>query len=196
MITKIVSWEAHPSKGERAKTWNLQFFAGLDLGRFRHPSHLAVLAPESSHGEGRSRFVQVASVWLDDEPYTRQVDIVKRVLSEISAGCKACVLFFDNTRAELEALREQGLLPGTWRGVKITAENKPKLAAQLLLALEQGRLTLFPDERQKRSLLQVNALLQADESSEGHGEALTSLMLALEAAKPRWSGLDLYLEDF
>lgn len=196
MIKKVISWEAHPSKGEHAKTWNLPLFGGLDLGRFRHPSHLVVLAPESSHGEGRSRFVQIASVWLDDESYTNQVIAIKRVLAEAGAGCRSCILHYDNTRAELEALREQGLLPGTWRGVRITAENKQKLAAQLLLALEQGRLTLLPDERQKRSLLQVNALLKADESSEGHGEALTSLMLALEAGRPRWSGLDLYLKDF
>jgi hypothetical protein len=197
VITKIVSWEAHPSKGERSKLWDLPLFAGLDLGRFRHPSHLVAIAPASSCGEGRTRFVQVASVWLDGEPYTTQVAIIKGTLAEVGRGCKSCILYYDNTRSELEVLREQGLLPAGWRGITITAESKPKLAARLLLALEQQRLVLLPDERQKRSLLQVNSLLKADESGSEHGEALTSLMLALEAAKRAfsWSFLDWLLPE-
>jgi hypothetical protein len=193
MITKIVSWEAHPSKGERGRLWFFPIFAGLDLGRFRHPSHLVVIVPENYDGDRRDRYVQVASVWLDQEPYTKQVETIEALMNSIP--CKMRRLYYDATRGELEALREQGLLPAGWRGITITAESKPKLAARLLLALEQERLVLLPDERQKRSLLQVNALLKADESGSEHGEALTSLMLALEAARPRWSCLDYYLHD-
>jgi|GEM_PF-2462780 len=192
MIRKIVSWEAHPLKDDLFKLQILPIFAGLDIGRFRHPSHLAVIVPEGIKGEGCHRWVQVASMWLDQEPYQIQIQAIEELLRSFSG--KRCTIYYDATRGELEALREQNLLPYGWHGVKLTAENKSKLAGRLLLALEQDRLKLLPDERQKRSLLQVNALLQAEESADGHGEALTSLMLALEAARPRWSMIDEFLK--
>jgi hypothetical protein len=146
---------------------------------------LAVIVPleredaEIPHKE--RRFVQVASVWLDDEPYAKQIAAIQEILAMGGAFVR---LFYDNTRGELVALKEQGLIPKGWHGVTITAERKQQMAQRLLLALEQGRLKLLPDERQKKSLLQVNALLQAQESGGEHGEAFTSLMLALEAANP------------
>jgi len=192
MLSKMMSWEAHPLKDNPCKLHLLPIFAGLDLGRFRHPSHVAVIVPEGLKGKGRRRYVQVASLWLDQEPYLTQIQAIEELLRSFPG--RICTVYYDNTRGELEALREQGLLPYGWRGVKLTAENKPVMAGRLLLALEQGRLKLLPDGRQKRSLLQVNALLQAEESAGEHGEALTSLMLALEAAKPRWSMLDEFIE--
>jgi hypothetical protein len=186
MITKLVDWSGHPTRGNPEKMlFKYGIFAGWDIGRFVHPSHLAVIVPlerEDADVPWKARhFVQVASVWLDDEPYSKQIAEIKEILAMGGAFVR---LFYDNTRGELVALKEQGLIPKGWRGVTITAECKQQMAQRLLLALEQERLKLLPDERQKRSLLQVNALLQAQESGGEHGEAFTSLMLALEATNP------------
>ena len=186
MITKLIDWSGHPTKGKPENLLSRYgIYAGLDVGRFVHPSHLAVIVPlereddEIPHKE--RHFFLVASVWLDDEPYAKQVAEVKEILAMGGAFVR---VFYDNTRGELVALKEQGGIPKGWHGIAITAERKREMAQRLLLALEQGRLKLLPDERQKKSLLQVNALLQAQESGGEHGEAFTSLMLALEATNP------------
>jgi hypothetical protein len=186
MITKLIDWSGHPTKGKPENLLSRYgVYAGLDVGRFVHPSHLAVIVPlerEDAEIPWKERhFIQVASVWLDDEPYTKQIAEIKEILEVGGAFIR---LFYDNTRGELVALKEQGLIPRGWHGVSITAERKREMAQRLLLALEQGRLKLLPDERQKKSLLQVNALLQAQESGGEHAEAFTSLMLALEATNP------------
>jgi hypothetical protein len=147
----------------RGSTW-----AGLCT-----PVTLAVIVPlereddEIPHKE--RHFMQVASVWLDDVPYAKQIAEIKEILAMGGAFVR---LFYDNTRGELVALKEQGLIPQGWHGVTITAERKKEMAQRLLLALEQGRLKLLPDERQKKSLLQVNALLQAQESGGEHGRSV------------------------
>jgi hypothetical protein len=186
MITKLVDWSGHPTKGKPENLLSRYgIYAGLDVGRFVHPSHLAVIVPlerEDAEIPWKERhFIQVASVWLDDVPYTEQVREIKEILAMGGAFTR---VFYDTTRGELVALKEQKLIPQGWHGVTITAERKQEMAQRLLLALEQGRLKLLPDERQKKSLLQVNALLQAQESSGEHAEAFTSLMLALEATNP------------
>ncbi len=191
MITKLIDWSGHPTKGKPEKMlWRYGIYAGLDVGRFVHPSHLAVIASVEQENEylnepipwKERHYVQIASVWLDDVPYSEQI---REIQSVLSCGAKFVRLLYDDTRGELVALREQGLLPTGWRGVVLTAENKREMAQRLLLALEQDRLKLLPDERQKRSLLQVNNLLKAEEVGSEHGEAFTSLMLALEATRVR-----------
>jgi len=196
MIAKLIDWSAHPTKGNPERLLSrYSLYAGLDVGRFVHPSHLAVIVPLERDDSGvpahKRHFVQVASVWLDDEPYVEQIKVIKEVLA---VGVGSRKLYYDNTRGELVALREQGLLPSWWKGVVLTQENKRQMAQRLLLALEQGRLKLLPDERQKKSLLQVNNLLKADEVGSEHGEAFTSLCLALEAT--RWKPLvkSVYIE--
>jgi hypothetical protein len=187
VIHKIINWEGHPTKGKPENLLSRYgIYAGLDVGRFVHPSHLAVIVPlerEDDEIPHRERhFIQVASVWLDDVPYAEQIQEIKEILAMGGAFVR---VFYDNTRGELVALKEQGHIPSDWVGITITAERKQKMAQRLLLALDQKRLKLLPDERQKKSLLQVNALLQAQESGGEHGEAFTSLMLALEATRRR-----------
>jgi hypothetical protein len=81
-------------------------YAGLDVGRFVHPSHLAVIVPlerEDAEIPWKARhFVQVASVWLDDVPYTEQVREIKEILAMGGAFVR---VFYDNTRGELVALQ-------------------------------------------------------------------------------------------
>ncbi|MBI1743884.1 hypothetical protein HYR54_12585 [Candidatus Acetothermia bacterium] len=187
-IQKMIVWEHHPLAQQPTLFQQLPAVGGFDLGRWRHPSHCAILLPENERPRCQ-RFIQIASIWLDQEPYLKQI----QTLDDLNLPFRDGVIFLDNTRDELTALREIGQLPSDFRLIQITAENKFRMAHRLLLALEEGRLVLLPDERQKKSLLQVNMLLRSDENAEvGHGEALTSLMLALEAAAHSgWSSLDL-----
>lgn len=150
-------------------------WAGLDLGKSRHPSHL------SMHLLWRGIHYQVASVWFDSESYSKQLEVIDELLEDFN--CQVCK--WDNTRGELEVLREQAQLDVAmlYGGVHFTAELKSRLAAQLNLAIEKREILLLDDERQRRSILQVNSLLRSSESMIGHGEAFWSNGLALEAAE-------------
>lgn len=178
--------------------------AGLDLGLKRHPSHLCVLLevvyhvhePEREEAlrqlgldDGSIRRVyQLASVWFDNEPYTKQIEMLRSLFERFQVS----LCLWDATRGELEALRERSALPDAmmYGGVVFTREVKAKLAANLNFAIEGGDLFLLNDERQKRSILSVNNALQSDESEVGHGDAFWSLALALEAYNryPRHEG--------
>jgi hypothetical protein len=186
MITRLIDWSGHPTKGKPENLLSRYgIYAGLDVGRFVHPSHLAVIVPlerEDARFPWKERhFVQVASVWLDDEPYAKQIAEIKEILAMGGAFVR---VFYDNTRGELVALKEQGLIPRGWHGVTITAERKQQMAQRLLLALEQGAQALARREAEKIPSASQCAL-QAQESGGEHGEAFTSLMLALEATQRR-----------
>jgi hypothetical protein len=147
--------------------------AGLDLGKRRHPSHLAVLLPI------KSKIYQVSSVWFDGEPYTKQITEIKQIFKKFNVQ----LCYFDNTRHELDVLAERGELPDQMVGLAFDSGLKDRLATRLELALERGELVLLDDPRQRKSILQVTNSLDADESDEvGHGDAFWSLALALDAA--------------
>lgn len=157
----------------RIPEFGLGFCAGLDLGKRRHPSHLAVLLPI------RNRIYQVGSVWFDSEPYTNQLAEIKRLFRLYNIQC----CHYDSTRSELDIFAERNELPSEMTGLIFSADLKYKLATKLELALERQELILLPDERQKKSILQVSNSLESDESDEiGHGEAFWSIALALDAA--------------
>lgn len=178
--------------------------AGFDLGRKRHPSHLSVLievvyhvhSPEREEALrqlGRDdgsirRTYQLASVWFDDEPYTKQLETLRELFEKFHVS----YCMWDATRGELEALRERSELPDAMLGggVVFTKELKEKLAAALNMAIEREELKLLNDERMKKSLLMVTNTLSAGESESGHGDAFWSLALALEAYRrfPRSQG--------
>lgn len=173
---EFITYKAHPAYSTPELLKLLRAVGGLDIGKAVHPSHLAILL--AANLGAAKQWIQIASVWMPLRmPYTRQVEYVKSLMLEL--GCKQ--IAYDATRGELEALAEQGLLLG-FKPVKLSAKSKKRLAGRLLTALEQGKLKLLPDERQKRSLLQVDNALKADESEDGHGDAMWSLALALEAA--------------
>jgi hypothetical protein len=141
MITKLIDWSGHPTKGKPENLLSRYgIYAGLDVGRFVHPSHLAVIVPlEREDAEipwKERRFVQVASVWLDDEPYAKQIAEIKEILAMGGAFVR---LFYDNTRGELVALKEQGLIPRAGTASRSPRSASKQMAQRLLLALEQGR---------------------------------------------------------
>lgn len=181
--TEFISYRAHPYYRSPELILRLSAIGGMDIGRAVHPSHLAILL--SADLGRRTGYIQIASVWLPvGTPYTQQVGRVKVLMRDLN--CKQ--ISYDATRGELEALREQGVLKG-FKPVILSAESKKRMAGRLLTFLEQGKLILLPDERQRRSLLQVNNMLQAEESQESHGDCFWSLALALEATGATYSAV-------
>lgn len=173
---EFVSYERHPAKDFAALVQTFPAFAGFDVGRAAHSSHLSVLVLGGNVGEQDARCIyQVASIWFDAG--TRYIDQIERV--KYWCDClRVRAVYYDATRGELEAWREEGRLPG-WFPVTFTAQSKAQMAGRLLGMLEQRRLFLLPDERQRRSILQVNNALQAEEFAGEHGDAFWSLAMAL-----------------
>jgi hypothetical protein len=127
----------------------------------------------------RARIYQLASVWFEGEPYTKQLSEIKQVLKKYNVQ----LCYYDNTRHELDVLSERGELPDQMVGLVFDSGLKERLATRLELALERGELVLLDDPRQRKSILQVTNALEADENDEiGHGDAFWSLALALDAA--------------
>jgi len=174
-IEKIIRFDhvpAAPGELDAARSeWGTR--AGFDIGKRVHPSHLSIILPF------KGRLHQLASVWFENEPYTAQLCELEKLFAEL----QTVFCCWDSTRGELEALSEQGRLPGQMMGggVVFTQESKQRLAGGLYMALEQGELVLLDDPRQEQSILQVNNSLKAGESEAGHGDAFWSNALALEA---------------
>lgn len=190
MITGLVTLKGHPApKGQLEK---LPLYVGIDVGRHRHPAHMAALMPDFTY---RHKLYQVASVWFDDEPYLKQIETIESILRRIPHSKE--IVLYDNTRGEYGVLQEAGKLPKGWHGFVFSLQNKFVMASKLLVYLDEGRLVLLGDKRQKESLLAVNNMLRAAESESGHGESFSSLMLALEAADAGWgrSVLERYVPD-
>lgn len=152
-------------------------YGGLDISSGRnHPAHLAILKRDIVS----SVFYQVGSVWVDP-PFTiaECVDYIAQVCAQHSVVSLA----YDATRAELQAMLERGELPPGWKPVTFTVQSKRLLAGRLNWALQRGLLRLLPDDRQMRSVLQVDMLLRAASSALlGHGDAFWSLALAVYTA--------------
>lgn len=177
---EFITYRAHPLYPARELLLGLPAYAGWDVGRSVHPSHIAVLLPDNLNGKG---FIQIASVWIPlGTPYVKQVEQIKALMRDLRCSSIA----YDATRGELEALRELGDLR-EFKPITFTVERKKLMAGRVLAYLEKGLLKLLPDERQKRSILQVNNMLQAEESEIGHGDSFWSLALALEAGDKQYS---------
>lgn len=144
---------------------------GWDIGKFRHPAHVAI-------------FERVGNVWIqryqefmDGWDYTTQVDHVNSLIKRFSVKRG----FYDATRGEVEIFREQKVLSPVLRPVIFSSEQKWKMATNMDRLRTQGRLKLLQDRRQTNQFLVVNDALQAVETHEGHGEPFWTAAMALMA---------------
>lgn len=148
-------------------------YAGLDIGKKRHPSHLAVFKRAGDD------LVQVHSKWFDGVDYTVQVDYCKQAVENFNIR----KLIFDNTRAEFDAFQEAKELPRVMEGVAMTGKQKWAAAEELSKVITQGRIRFLNDDRQIRLMLIVDNALQAPETPDGHGDSFVSVSLAALAAR-------------
>lgn len=147
-------------------------YAGMDLGKKAHPSHLAIFATR------RGRLYQVHSKFMDGWNYVDQLEYVRQAIQFF----KVARLDFDNTRAEFEGFYEAGELPEEMQGLVFNAKNKFTMAAEFDKLVAQKRIFLLNDDRQRRQILSVDNDLNAIATKEGHGDAFFSVCLAIRAA--------------
>ena len=145
-----------------------QFFAGFDVGKKRHPSHLVIFRRRGDIIE------QVHSSFLDGWNYSDQIEYLNKVSEnfDLNKG------YVDNTRGELE---ERGL-DNVWKPMTFSTKSKNTMAQIFETYLHSGNLNLIKDERQKQQILSVNNELKAPETPLGHGDAFFSIAMALSAA--------------
>ena len=143
-------------------------FAGFDVGKKRHPSHLVIFRRKGDIIE------QVHSSFLDGWSYSDQIEYLNNVAKyfDLNKG------YVDNTRGELE---ERGL-DSVWKPMTFTTKSKNTMAQVFETYIHSGNLRLLKDERQKQQILSVNNELKAPETPMGHGDAFFSIAMALSAA--------------
>jgi len=147
---------------------------GLDLGKVRHPSHLAIFGVNFEP----FKLVQIHSKWFDKADYRTILEYCKE--AEKAFGVE--LLFYDDTRSVFEPYKEDGELPACMEdgGVNMSKRTN-SLASALRRVFEQNKIELIYDERQIEQLRVVNRSLKAPVTKGGHGESFWSLALAVEA---------------
>jgi len=150
-------------------------FAGADLGKKRHPSHLTVY--EAVPDDDIIYLIQVASIWLDGVDFNNQIDIFKAAIRRFGIS----EMLWDNTRGEFEGFMERGELPDEMKPFVFTAGGKEMIAAEFDKKVGNKTIILLNDERQTRSILSVDGNLQSPETADGHGDAFWSNALAVQA---------------
>ncbi len=154
-------------------------FAGFDIGKKTHPSHLSVFVAHEVNG--KKKLIQIHSKFMDGWDYIDQLDYLNQAIEVFRID----KLHYDDTRAEFESARERNELPPQMAGVAFTAKTKFSMATELDKVVTNKEIELLADDRQKRQILSVDCDLHAPETSEGHGDAFFSLCLAVDAWKNR-----------
>ena len=142
-------------------------YAGFDVGKKRHPSHLVIFKKSGDSIE------QIHQTWLDGWDYTAQIDF----LNLVSKNFKLTKGYIDNTRGELE---DRGL-DTAWWPMHFTAKSKMTMAQIFETYVHEGNTKFLADERQTSQILSVNNELKAAETPMGHGDAFFSIAMALQA---------------
>lgn len=147
-------------------------YAGFDIGKKTHPSHLTVLAVDR-----KGRLVQVHDKWMDGWDYKDQIEYCRQAIDVFNIE----TMLYDDTRAEFEGFRESGTLPEEMRGVPLTGKLLWEMASGLDSKVTAGLLWLLNIARSKGQLMNVDNDLKAPETDDGHADNFFSLMLAVRA---------------
>ena len=150
------------------KKENEQLFAGFDVGKKRHPSHLVIFSRVGDE------IRQLNQTWLDGWNYSDQIQF----LNEIAQNFQLEKGYIDNTRGELE---DRGLAQ-VWHPMVFTAKSKHTMAQVFEEFVHGGKLKLLKDERQSQQIISVNNDLKAPVTPMGHGDAFFSIAMAVQAA--------------
>jgi len=145
-----------------------EVFGGFDVGKKRHPSHLAIFKRNGSRVE------QIHSSYLNGWNYNDQIEYVNDVAENFNMNRG----YVDNTRGELE---DRGL-SNIWVPMSFTPKLKANMAGIMEEMILGGRAKLLDDAQQNLQLQQVNNDLKATTTVAGHGDAFFSVAMALQAA--------------
>ena len=144
-------------------------FAGFDVGKKRHPSHLSAFWYDDGD------LIQFHQSFLDETPYTEQVEYLK----EATRNWGIIRGYYDNTRAELEERN----LPLIWKPITFTSKLQGKLGSSFERRVMSKRIKLLDNERCISQILSVDNAFKAPETAEGHGDAFWSTVLAIHACE-------------
>lgn len=176
-ILSVIDPKMQPAMGYEG---DHEIVAGLDIGKHRHPSHLAIFERWQTTNE-LWVYRQLLSRWLDGMNYNTQWNY----LLDVVALYNIDVLRYDNTRGEFEAFYETAT-PQQQRIFKpevFNLKSKNAMAAQIDALVTSKRITLLNDERQTNQILAVTSDLNAFETAEGHGDSFWSIGLATKEEK-------------
>ena len=157
-----------PSTRKYRKSEDSFIFAGFDVGKKRHPSHLVIFEREGDTCR------QIHQSWLDGWNYSDQIEF----LNEVAENFNIDKGYIDNTRGELE---DRGL-DYRWHPLVFSVKSKNTMAQIFEQYVLSGKLKLLKDERQKQQILTVSNELKAPETPMGHGDAFFSIGMALLAS--------------
>jgi hypothetical protein len=157
-----------PSTRKYRKQEDSFIFAGFDVGKKRHPSHLVIFERVGDTCR------QLHQSWLDGWNYSDQIEFLNEVAEnfDIDKG------YVDNTRGELE---DRGL-DYRWHPLTFTVKSKNTMAQIFEQYVLSGKLKLIKDERQKQQILTVSNELKAPDTPMGHGDSFFSIGMALLAS--------------
>ena len=157
----------YPASRKYHKQPDEKLYAGFDVGKKRHPSHLVIFRVVGNKIE------QLHQSWLDGWNYSDQIEYLNDVAEnfELEKG------YIDNTRGELE---DRGL-HNAWWPMSFTLKSKNTMAHIFEEYVHSGRFHLLKDERQTQQILSVNNELKAPVTPMGHGDAFFSVAMALQA---------------
>lgn len=184
LTTPVRSTESYFTRSEIESVVNLNLqnvknintsnsvFAGWDLGKKRHPSHISVF--EIVNG----RAIQIYQEFWDNVDYNVQFGRILKLKENLMIK----KLEFDNSRGEFEMMEEQGELPGWMEGRKFTKSFKEAIATNMDKWISRKNVELINDPRQISQIIQVDNNLKAPETPQGHGDSFWSNALALHAA--------------
>lgn len=147
-------------------------YAGFDIGKVIHPSHLAVFEKIGN------KLIQIHSKWFDHVDYIDQIDYLKEVIKNF----KVNELVYDNTRGEFTIYEEEGRLPAEMTAVSLSSKMRFSAASALQSAVNRGEVELLDDDRQTRQILNCDEDLQSVETKDGHGDSFWSVGLGIKAA--------------
>ena len=141
--------------------------AGLDVGKKRHPSHVAIYTSKNG------KLTQVFQMFLDGWQYVEQV----RFINELATNFNIDKGYIDNTDRVLE---ERGINP-KWYPLAFTAKNKFNMAQVMERFINEKNIEMIVDERQHSQIVSVDNQLKAPETPLGHGDSFFSNALAILA---------------
>ena len=149
-----------------------EIYAGFDVGKRRHPSHLVLFRKRGDTVE------QIHQSFLRGWSYSDQIEY----LNEAAENFNITAGYLDNTRGELE---DRGL-DNRWRPINFTSKSKNQMASVLEQLVHSGRFKLIDDQMQLQSMLAVTNDLKAPDTVTGHGDAFFSVALAALALNDQY----------
>jgi len=155
---------------EQKAPFTYPIVAGLDIGKKRHPSHVAVFEIRGQ------KWDMIYQEFWDFMDYYDQVLKCGEIIHHFGVE----FFGFDNTRGEFEGFMEQGILPSEMSPVILNNRKKGALSAKFDEKVTRNHMRLLEDERLKKSILSVTNEVVALETPEGHGDAFFSIMCALD----------------